>query len=113
MRSFTAAFRKAVAGEEQLVIETADPSDRAFVGAHTHVGETARSLQLLNYRYDSEADRVLPIGGVTVKLRDASLTGARAIDLDGNPLPADVSTENGILTVVFPSLPLYAAIELF
>lgn len=113
MRSFTTAFRKAVAGEEQLLIETADPSDRAFVGAHTHVGETARSLQLLNYRYDSEADRVLPIGGVTVKLRDASLTGARAIDLDGNPLPADVSTENGILTVEFPSLPLYAAIELF
>ncbi len=113
MRAFSEAFREAVKGEEQLCIETARREDSAFIGAHLHTGEQTKSLQILNYRYDKETDRVLPIEQVTIRLRDASAAGAKAIDLNGDPVHADVKAEDGVLTVMFPSLPLYTAIELF
>ncbi len=113
IRLFTEALREAQKGEEQLLIETANATDRAFIGAHTHRSAAARSLQLLNYRYDRRKDRVLPIEHVTVRLKDASVRGARAIDLDGNPIETELRVQNGVLSVTFPSLPLYAAIELF
>ena len=112
VRLFTEAFRKATEGEQQLVIRTGIPEDKAYIGAQTHAGLT-KSLQLLNYRYDAETDRVLPVKDVTVLLRDTSVKGARAIDLNGEPVTMNVNIQNGIVTLTIPSLPLYMAVELF
>lgn len=112
MQSFAAAFCKAVTGGEQITIETGRTEDRAAIGAHTHRNGETRCLQLLNYRYDKNADRVLPIEHVKIRLR-TDRTRASAIDLNGNPIPIETSAKDGVLTISIPSLPLYAAIELF
>ena len=112
VKLFTEAFRKATEGEQQLVIETGIPEDKAYIGAHTHAGPV-KSLQLVNYRYDAETDRVMPIEDVTAVLRNASIKGAKAIDLNGEPVPMDVSIQSGMVTLRIPSLPLYTAIELY
>ena len=111
MQSFTAAFRKAQTGSGQITIETEHNEDRAYIGAHTHRSGETRCLQLLNYRYSKDADRVLPIEQVKIRLR-TDRTRASAIDLDGNPIPIETAANNGTLTIIIPSLPLYAAIEL-
>ncbi|MBQ5986354.1 MAG: hypothetical protein IJL59_03725, partial [Clostridia bacterium] len=111
LRLFTDAFRLLYRGCEQLSIQTENPKDAAFIGANSHEANGKRSLHLLNYRYDAQKDAVQPIENVTVRFRPrAAASGARVIDLDGKPIPADVRIENGALTVRLWTLPLYAAI---
>ena len=111
LRLFTDAFKLLYRGCEQLSIQTENPKDAAFIGANSHEANGKRSLHLLNYRYDAQKDAVQPIENVTVRFRPrAAASGARVIDLDGKPIPADVRIENGALTVRLWTLPLYAAI---
>ena len=112
MQSFTAVFRKVQKGSEQITIETEHNEDSAFIGAHTHRNGEAKCLQLLNYRYSKDADRVLPIEHVKIRLR-TDRTRTSAIDLNGDPIPIETAANDGKLTIIIPSLPLYAAIELF
>lgn len=112
MQSFITAFRKMQTGVGQITIETERGEDRAAIGAHTHRSGETCCLQLLNYRYSKDADRVLPIEHVKIRLR-TDRTRADAIDLNGDPIPIETAAQDGMLTIDIPSLPLYAAIEIF
>lgn len=113
MQRFTEAFRSMNESIAQLKIDTANPDDAAFIGAHSHKNGARTALHLLNYRYDGDADRVLPIENVAVAFRtDAPAAGARAIDLDGRELPCTVRTERDRIEVTLSALPIFAAIEI-
>ena len=94
----------------QATLTAGEKKDK--VGIHFHSNGDVRSIHLLNYDYDAEADKVLPIKDVTLTARvDGDITAARCYGLEGD-IEADITVENGILKASIPALPLYAVIEL-
>lgn len=112
MKHFGAAFGPLHTAVHQAVVETAEEAMRSLIGIHMHRNEELDSIHLLNYNYDSQADRVMPIEHVTLTARVAeNVTGARCIGLDGQ-VEASICVEKGVLTAKLPALPLYTVIEL-
>jgi hypothetical protein len=110
MALFGPVFRSLNGPIAQAVLEAGEKQDR--IGIHFHKNGDVRSIHLLNYDYDAEADKVLPIQDVTLTARvDGDITAARCCGLDGD-IEADITVENGILKAKIPALPLYAVIEL-
>ena len=110
MALFGPAFKALNEAVSQAVITAGDHKDK--IGIHFHKNGDVRSIHLLNYDYDAQADKVLPIRDVTLTARvDGDITAARCIGLEGD-IEADITVENGILKAQIPALPLYAVIEL-
>ncbi len=110
MALFGPVFRSLNEQIAQAVLEAGEKKDK--IGIHFHKNGDVSSIHLLNYDYDAEADKVLPIRDVTLTARvDGDITAARCCGLDGD-IEADITVENGILKAKIPALPLYAVIEL-
>jgi len=110
MALFGPAFKALNDQIAQAVIAAGEKKDK--IGIHFHKNGDVRSIHLLNYDYDAQADKVLPIRDVSLTARvDGDITDARCVGLEGD-VEAHITIENGILTAKIPALPLYAVIEL-
>lgn len=112
MKCFGAAFDPIHEAIRQAEITVEAPEQKCQIGIHFHRNGDTEVIQLLNYHYNADSDRVETICGVTVKARVAGdIRGARVLTLGDREIPAEIRVEQGILTAKL-DLPLYAVIEL-
>lgn len=113
MERFGQVFDELNARIGQVKVTAADGRLQGYIGVHCHRNGSVDTIHLLNYRYDSAGDRVLPIEDVCVEARVAShVTGIRCVDLDGKEIPCRGITADGKLKVTFSEIPLYTVIEM-
>lgn len=112
MQQFDSAFAPIYAQLAQVTLHTQNERDLPEIGIHFHKNADREAIHLLNYHYDEQLDRVIPISDLTITAQvGADMRHARVLDLDSRVLPAQISLEDGVLTARL-DLPLYAMIEL-
>ena len=104
---FREAFREAYDGLWQLRVDNAD------VGVHMQESAECRSVHLISYRYDEEADRIAPIPELNLSVRvPENITGVILHTIDGSEVKHTVEKDGDILHVKLQDMPLYLAVEL-
>lgn len=87
--------------------------DSPLVGIHLQKNEETHTIHLLNYNYDADADKVLPIDTLTVKVRvPDNVTDVKLATIDGATISYSSSLEDGIMTINIKQMPLYLVAEL-
>ena len=107
LECFRAGFRKAHDDLWQLRVDNAD------VGVHMQVSDTCRSVHLISYQYDEDADRIAPIPELNLSVKvPAEITGVIMHTIDGSEVKHTVEKDGDFLKVKIKDMPLYLAVEL-
>jgi hypothetical protein len=87
---------------------------RPDIGLNPHrLPDGRTAVHMINYQFDREQDRVIPIEGAGFRIRtEAAVTGVTVHTLGEQAIEAEWSCADGYLTVKIPLMPLYALIEL-
>ena len=122
-RTGNASFVSLEGGKEAYVPRFMEAFGRAFapvsplecrmekIGAQRYDRDGKTWVHLLNYRYDEQADRVLPAERVELELRDVDAGKLRILAPAGDPLPdCDVSREGETVKVVLRNAGLYTVL---
>ncbi|TAH73690.1 MAG: hypothetical protein EWM47_02770 [Anaerolineaceae bacterium] len=82
--------------------------DNSNIGVHLHKNDNTHTIHLLNYNYDSELDKVLPIPTLNVKVkRPAQVTGVELYTLDNSKVEYSFEVEDDTINIVIQNMPLY------
>lgn len=112
MAQFEKVFDELNGRIAQVKVTVADEAKQGFAGVHCHKNGSFFTIHLLNYNYDNEEDKVLPLAGVRLTARLPEHAGAvRCVSLAGGELPCDIKKQDDMLEVFIPEMPLYAVVE--
>ena len=85
-------------------------AEKVGIQRYDRAGKTF--LHILNYRYDNQADRVLPVGSLQLILRDIPAAEPKLHVLPGEPLPeCSLSRSGGKNLLTLRNVGLYTVIE--
>lgn len=86
---------------------------RTDVGVNPHLLSNGNvAIHMVNYQFDRDEDRVLPIERVALRLRtNRPVTGLSVHTIDNREVQTEWSSEDGYLSVTLAAMPLYVLIE--
>lgn len=97
----------------QVKLQVTEGGEQQDMGVHCHRNGSIHTIHLLNYRYDSTLDRVVPIKKLRLEARIPE--GAKetvAAGLAGSSIRCSVQIKDGRLYAEIEDMPLYAVIEI-
>jgi len=101
-----ANFRQCFAGLNEKINQIR--LDNGQVGVHLHRNNGVHTLHLLNYNYDSELDRVLPIPSLKVSVRRPE--NAKSVELytlDGSKVEYSCEVQDDRMNIEIKNMPVY------
>lgn len=95
-------------GDFQIMVEGNED-----IGIHPHsLADGSTAIHIVNYQFDRERDRVVPLQNVKIQLRTTREVKSIYIHtINGDAVPSDWSFANGNLQLTIHSLPMYCVIE--
>lgn len=117
MEGFKNCFKSVNNSIEQIIV------DNKNIGVHLHKNGNTRTIHLLNYNYDSIADKVLPIEKLNIKVRVPDeitnirlhLIGGKTKDLQcmsNDTKVSQLKVANGVMEFTIEQMPLYLVAEM-